>query len=90
MILEAKFIKIEKEGEAKKKGGRRMMMQDFAMDVVITAEVIKMEEVNKRMIKAPSKGTVVESEAAYNKLIMEKAKEMQQNGGGRGRGGRGH
>ncbi len=89
MILEAKFIKINKEGEVKKKGGRRrMMMQDFAMDVVITADVIELKEVSKKSIKAPSKGTKVESEAAYNKLILEKVKEMQA-GGGRGRGGRG-
>ena len=30
MILEAKFIKIKKEGEVKKKGRKMMMMQDFA------------------------------------------------------------
>jgi GLPGLI family protein len=85
MILEAKFIKIKKEGEVKKKGGR-MMMEDFAMDMVIKADVIEMKKVSKKMVKAPNKGTEVESEEAYNKLIMEKVKEMQQGGGRGGRG----
>ncbi|MDB4089618.1 GLPGLI family protein [Flavobacteriales bacterium] len=88
MILEAKFIKIKKEEKVKKKGGRRMMMmQDYAMDIIITADVIELKEVNNKLVKAPNKGTVVESEAAYNKLIMDKVKEWQK-GGGRGRGGR--
>ena len=62
----------------------RMMMQDFTMDVIITADVIEMKEVSKKMVKAPNKGTEVESEAAYNKLIMEKVSEMQHGGGRRG------
>lgn len=88
MILEAKFIKIPKEGESSRMGRRKMMMQDFTMDMVITADVIELKEINKKLVKAPSKGTEVESEAAYNALIMEKVKEMQK-GRGRGRGGRG-
>jgi GLPGLI family protein len=88
MILEAKFIKIKKEGEVKKKGRKMMMMQDFAMDVIITADVIEIKEVNDRMVKAPSKGTEVKSEQAYNKLIKERVKKWQK-GGGRGRGGKG-
>ena len=39
---------------------------------------------SKKTLKAPSKGTVVESEEAYNKLILEKVKEMQKGGGRRG------
>ena len=87
MILEAKFIKIKKEGEVKKKG-RKMMMQDFAMDVIITADVIEIKEVNDRMLKAPRKGIEVKSEQAYNEIIKERMKEWQK-GGGRGRGGKG-
>ena len=87
MILEAKFIKIKKEGEVKKKG-RKMMMQDFAMDVIITADVIEIKEVNDRMVKAPRKGIEVKSEQAYNEIIKERMKEWQK-GGGRGRGGKG-
>ena len=89
MILEAKFIKVVEEGKKKERMGRRkMMMQDFTMDVVITADVIELKEVNKKMVKAPNKGEEVESEAAYNKLILDKVTQMQQNRGG-GRGGRG-
>ncbi|MEN8927300.1 MAG: GLPGLI family protein [Flavobacteriales bacterium] len=89
MILEAKFVKVVKEGEKKQRmGRRRMMMQDFTMDILITADVIDLKEMSKKAVKAPSKGTEVESEDAYNKLIIEKVTEMQKSGG-RGRGGRG-
>jgi GLPGLI family protein len=86
MILEAKFIKINKDEKKSKKGGGRNMMEEMTMDIVITAETIEIKEIGNKMIKAPTKGKVLKSEAEYIEVVTEKVKEMQK-GGGRGSGG---
>lgn len=85
LILEAKFIK--KNEEEEKKGKKGSIMQEYAMDIVITAEIIEIKEISKKAVKAPNKGKVLNSEEEYIKLVTKKVKEMQQNGGGRRGGG---
>lgn len=85
LILEAKFIK--KGEEKEKKGKKGSIMQEYAMDIVITAEIIEIKEISKKAVKAPNKGKVLNSEEEYIKLVTKKVKEMQQNGGGRRGGG---
>lgn len=92
LIIEATITNNQKEKETdskqKKRGFRQMrkMMQQGGMDLKITLEKIDFKEVSKSELKAPSKGKVVKSEEAYNKIVMEKVKEMQAMRGGKGRG----
>ena len=86
MILEAKFIKIKEEKGLSLKASRGSAMRQMAMDIVITVETIEIKEIGNKMIKAPTKGKVLSSEAEYTEVVAEKVKEMQK-GGGRGSGG---
>lgn len=89
--LVIKPIKDSTETEEPKSSGRggmrqmRMMMNHMQSNFTITLEKIEFREIKNKEIKEPTKGEVVEGgEAAYNKLMMDKVKEMQEQGGGRG------
>ena len=85
--LYAKFIKKTDKKVKTTKGKKGSMMQQFAMDIVITAEVIELKEVSDKDVKSPTKGKVLSSEEEYVKVVTKKVKEMQKNGGGRRGGG---
>lgn len=82
----------KKDGKGGRGGMRqmKMMMNHMQSNFTVTLEKIEFRELKKSEIKEPKKGEVVEGgEEAYNKLMMDKVKEMQEQGGGRRGPGRG-
>ncbi len=92
--LEIKPAKEEEEQPYKPKKGRggmrdmKRMMNQMATNFTVTLETVEYREVSKKEVKEPKKGTSVEGEEEYNRIMAEKVKEMQEmRGGKRGGGG---
>jgi len=87
LILEAKFTRIYSEADKKAKGKNRNFMKEYALDILITADLIELKKMPSKTVKPPNKGKVLNSEEEYVEMVANKVKEMQKmNGGRRGRG----